>query len=355
MQSFDVEKDYMPKNEKVFALSYSSGSTLQTCEYKYACTKMYNTQPDVDSVQDYSAFRWGKACHKVMEDTEWNILNFDYTVFEDALLQEGFLRVLPSGKLGADDSQVVCAIYAACMSLFQLAKKQKLKTVKCEFEIKLPYLYGFIDAICTDNAGGWWIRDLKTSGRIMEGELSARLSRDRQLNLYALPDVLNLIEEELGLSPDDFLGVRYTVVSKTTIKDKTGESPKVYASRVTPKVLDFEVPREMLHPEGALDEQMKLVKKGLELRNKVREPNRNLGSASCYSYSRPCEYWSQCYGGLTVTEIKEKSICYNLDNVKDLSRKTKSTKTKTNKATEVETLTTDDLEDVGESNFEELF
>lgn len=349
---YSTREAYVPKNEDVYALSYSAGNTLATCEFKYALEKVWKVKPDDDAVEDTVAFRWGKACHKVMEDTEWEFSNFNDKIFEDSCLEQGFYRVLPSGRIGTDDPQITCAIYAAIMSLFQLAKKQKLRTVKCEYEIKLPYLYGFIDAICEDALGGWWIRDLKTSGRIAEDELLSRLTRDRQLNLYALPEVLALIERDLGLKEEDFLGVRYTVVFKTTTKPKADETPKVYASRVQPKVLDVEIPRELLDPEGAKQAQMASIQRGLEIRNGLREPLKNIGSSSCYSYSRPCSFWSHCYG---TTATKSKDLCksYTLDDAKDLSRsKEKGKKTKINKVAVAEVLTADDIKD---TNWEDLF
>ena len=292
--------NWTPSQEEGFALSYSSGTTIETCEYKYACHKVWNLIPDRED--DTTALRWGKACHQIMEDTDWVASNFTKELFHKALVEQGFARIAESGRLIYEETgeQPCYAIYSACQQLFKLFKKQKMTTVKCEHEIKLPYLYGFIDQIIKDSKGHWWIRDLKTSGQIRKEELGARLIRDRQLTLYALPQVIQRICDTYHLEADKFQGVRYTVVFKTKAKvkmDAKGSLEKLseYAERNTPNCLDYEIPANQLDVETIYKEHMKKVKQGLEIRTGKREPKRSYGSA-CFAFNRPCNYFSRCYG-----------------------------------------------------------
>jgi len=308
----------MSLGNEVFQLSYSAESTYLTCPFRYAAEKIYRLPIDEDASDDTTAFRWGKVVHGVMEDTDWNGKNYTEKIFEAHLLEQGFMRKMESGKIALQemkDNQLVFAMFAAIQSLYAFSKKQKLKTVCCEFKIDLPWLLGYIDQICVDENGFWWIRDLKTSGRISEKEY-VRLSRDRQCNVYAHPEVLELIEKELGLAHERFMGVRYTVVFKTTAVVKAGETREAYAKRTKPKIVEAVIPKEGLDPKKIKSEHIRSIETLNIYRNdKTLEPPRVFGGASCYSYMRPCPYWSRCYGK-TYTESEKELEIVTLDTVK---------------------------------------
>jgi len=317
-KEYGTIKDWKPESTtpKLFPLSYSASNELETCEFKYACRKMYKVEPDIED--DTVALRWGSACHKILEDTDWVASNFNLDIYDNALVEYGFKLKGESGKLLILDEQVCYGVYAAAVSLLQLAKKQKLETVACEFEIKLPYLYGFIDRICKEESGGWWIQDLKTSARIMEAELAARLIRDKQLNLYALPEVIEMICNQYNLEAENFRGVRYTVAFKTKAKVKTKEKLKDYTERNQPKVLDFEIPAEKLDGKTILSEHLAKITRASKLRAGLETPIRNYGSNSCFAYNKPCPYFSQCYGK-KAEELQSEIKLMTLDNAKKVN------------------------------------
>lgn len=304
------------KGNEVFALSHSSGNKYLSCQYQYACEKIYQLPYDEDIEEDTKALRWGKTVHSVMEWTEWAGKNFTRPLHAQALEEQGFMRELPSGKKVCTDDQVAYATFAAVVSLYEYVKKQKLKTIKCEFEINFPYLYGFIDSIVVDAKGYWWIRDLKTASSCQTQKLKVTVRKNKQINLYALPEVVDAICDEFGLDKEKFAGCLYTVVNKTKAVPKSGESLEDFAKRTKPKVTEFAIKATDLDPEEAKKVHMQMIEDMVEIRSGRKEPIKNF--EACYEWNRPCPFWSKCRGKSYTEELNIVDV-YDSSTVKNMT------------------------------------
>lgn len=263
-------------------LSYSSATLLKGCERKYWHYKVNKTPIDSDADKDTTSFIIGKSFHHILEMSEHK-----KPAKIGALLEECVQ------KLGlAEDSTGL--VHAMVLKYLRLHKKTNLDCVKCEYAINHEDVIGYVDVIFKEkDSDAWWICDLKTA-KTFWPTTKARLTQDRQLNLYSY--FYKDIAKEFGLNPDAFKGCRYRVTTKSTAKQKKLESYNDYVMRLTDsyiKSYDVIVPKEKMNPEGIFKEHIDLHTKTLAIRSGA-ETKQNFGY--CESYFKPCEYWSQCYG-----------------------------------------------------------
>jgi len=272
---------------KRLRLSYSSGTTLQSCPRKYLHYKVLGTSKDSDIVEDTTALRVGSAYHEILEDClheEKNINNLKVKqIFETNEIDDKAQRGL---------------VLAMVRKYLQLHAASGLKIVACEIEIGCKDILGYVDFVALLPDGtSWVLGDLKTAGRVDMEALSARLSRDAQLNLYAAYS--RQIAERLDLDPDAFAGVRYRVTTKSSVKIRGDETLEDFVSRLIGKIraIDFEIPVSRLSIPATHQLFLDLAEQANGLKDlplhKVPQ-NRS----HCMSYFRPCSYWSQCHGSL---------------------------------------------------------
>ena len=249
-------------------LSYSSMSTLQSCEQKYAHYKVLNSPKDSDYVES-DALGLGKAYHQVLERT----LHNDYN---DSLI----IEAMSDHKVDASDKDLLTIMIKKYV---EFRKASGIKVVTCELALATSEYNGFIDYIAV-KGGEWYIGDLKTAGRHDETILS-RLPLDPQLNLYAH------FSSELDIAVPEISGKRFAgcLYSQTT-KSKAGTIKGLEAGV---KVFEMFVPVESMNPDMIWSLFNEVHNRALEL-HAGEAPRKNLGS--CMAYFSPCQYFSQCHG-----------------------------------------------------------
>ena len=277
------------KKEKApdMRLSYSSGVQAKNCEQKHFWYKGAGVAKDADSLQDESVFNIGKCFHYVME--------------ENGHTEDRLEKLLDEGCKTFEVEHKRAMIHAMLLRYLSVHKKSGLKAIKCELAMSNNEFIGFIDIILADEEGYWWISDLKTAARLSEITL-AKLHHDTQLNLYA-----HFAEEIAGvleLDIDKFMGCRYRVTTKATLKQKAAESYREFVLRLAKNIKSYDVivHRGMMDTDYAYEEHMRLRERSILIREGKVKPIKNY--SQCDAFFRPCEYFSQCHGK-TFTELKE--------------------------------------------------
>jgi hypothetical protein len=269
-------------------LSYSSMSTLQSCEAKYYHYKVANTPKDPDYVES-DALGVGKAFHQVLEKT----LHKSYS--EDLIIS-----AMVEYNVGPEDKDLLTTMLKKYVEFRQLSG---IKLVKCELPLGTSIFNGFIDgiAVCGNK---WYILDLKTAGRHDESILS-RLALDPQLNLYAhfASEIDIAVPEIVG---KEFAGCLYTQVIKSKAGTQKGLDNGV-------KVVEIFIPVEEMNPEAMWSLFNEVHNRATELHG-GEAPRKNF--SNCFSYFSPCQYWSNCYGK-TFTENKTKVKVTTLETLKE--------------------------------------
>lgn len=272
-------------------LSHSSASTLLGCEQKYVYYKIEGAKPDPD-FEKSDATSIGSAFHWILEKS-LHEKPTSITADLEACAVDGDIR------LKRDDFALV---HAMVIKYLRLHKRMGLKVVAVEPELQTDRFLGYIDAIMVDDAGKWWIVDLKTFKSIYLPGLPG-LVRDPQLTLYA--GHAAILAESLSLPLKDFGGARWRVTTKSTAKQKAGEDYGAYVKRLADEYIksyDVPVPFEAMDPEGRLEIHDRLWVKTQELASAAHKPLRNY--ANCMAYFSPCQYYSRCHGGKTFTELQ---------------------------------------------------
>jgi hypothetical protein len=224
-------------------------------------------------------------------------------------------------EFGLDESDVF-RVYACCDSYYSAHAASGVKIIACEIEISTKITRGFVDFICVDELGRWWIGDIKTTGW-WKSLLPMRLSRDPQLNIYSFHK--HELAKMLGLDVNKFAGCIYRAIAKSKhvpIKAggkhyKTGrvyekdETLKEFSSRSEVRCYFVHVLESEMCP-GAIMQQHQLTRNHI---NSLKNWTINYGMTqvdvesiilrrnfnACLDYSKSCEYWSRCYGGKTFT------------------------------------------------------
>lgn len=255
---------------KQVTLSVSSQKTLNTCQQKYVHKKVLLTPEDPKEEDADEALNFGKAFHKVLEETL-------HTSYNDKLIMAAMME----HGVPAYSRPLLTAMLD---NYTKLHKASGLKVIKCEFKLEIPSLYiGYIDFIAQDSHG-WWIGDNKTAAR-HDPQIAARLHKDPQINMYS--HFADEIARALDLK-GPFLGFRY----RQSIKSKAGTPAGL--SKGTP-TYDIIIEASALDPKGTWEEFLASHNSALELHNGIT-PKKNFNA--CFEYFRPCEFFSSCYGCL---------------------------------------------------------
>jgi hypothetical protein len=249
-------------------LSYSSMTTLQSCEQKYAHYKVLNSPKDSD-YEESDALGLGKAFHQVLEKN----------LHKEAPIPH-IIEAMTDHKVDASDMQLLTVMLDKYVAY---RKASGIRVIKCELALSTSEYNGFIDYIAV-KGDEWYIGDLKTAGRHDETILS-RLPLDPQLNLYAH------FCDELYIACPELVGKRFAgcLYSQTT-KSKAG-TIKGLESGV--KVFEMFVPIEVMNPDMIWSLFNEMHTRALEI-HAGEAPKKNLGS--CMAYFSPCQYFSQCHG-----------------------------------------------------------
>lgn len=295
-------------SEKPLSVSYSGASTLQECERKYCFKYLMKIEKDTDFVSpDY--FAVGNAFHKVLELTK-----HDYRKFPEI----DFKGILKSYKLDVHEDGG--RIAAMLRKYWILHMGIPLDVIDCELKFEGTYTNGIIDAVMVERGGStesglsgvkgaWWIVDLKTAGK-MDSALPSRLQNDPQLNLYAA--FRSVVSDKHNLDPNLFAGVRYREAIKPGQHVKAGESFEDWTRRCESgaQVREIVIPASRMDLKRSYDEFSKNIAKAHELQSEFYSTKALVGKCNfkaCLSYSKPCEYYSKCYGR-TYTESQRTTL-----------------------------------------------
>jgi hypothetical protein len=264
-------------------ISYSSSGLFQGCQRKFYHKKINHTDIDPDCEEDTTALRVGKAFHEVLESCMHVKEDCTHAMVQEALNNNDITDLTQAGL-----------VIGMVRKYFDLHKKQGLKTIGVELEIGDDNVIGYVDAVMVDPAGGWYIVDLKTAGRLNNSLLS-RLKKDPQLNIYSF--YKDQLARALSLDPDKFSGTRYRVTTKATIKKNRKESTNEFIERVYNRVESYDIfiPKSELIPENIYAHFINL-KGQMERLAEVPEEKIPQNFGNCEMYFKPCEYWSRCYG-----------------------------------------------------------
>ena len=257
-----------PNQNTRVKLSYSSMTTLQSCEQKYHHYKVSESPKDSD-YEESDALGLGKAFHQVLEKTM-------HTEYNDILI----IEAMTEHKVDASDKDLLTIMLKKYV---EFRKASGIKVIKCELGLETSEYKGFIDFIAI-KGDEWYIGDLKTAGRHDETILS-RLPLDPQLNLYAH------FADQMDIAVPEIAGKRFAgcLYSQTT-KSKAG-TIKGLESGV--KVFEMFVPVESMNPDMIWSLFNEMHDRALQL-HAGEAPKKNLGS--CMAYFSPCAYFSKCHG-----------------------------------------------------------
>lgn len=273
--------------ERDLRLSHSSASLLLGCEQKYWHYKVNNTPKDADYDDNQTHFAIGKAFHYILEFTlhkHPKEVGVTMTQLLDKCVKDEDI-LLPQ--------EYRCLVQAMVLTYLREFKETKYEAIATEFSIKSDYVVGFIDALVVDHDTNlWYILDLKTSRTFSTG-LTARLPRDRQLNLYAY--YADQFAKDFDLDVNNFGGCIYSVTTKSQARQKVKESDVDYVTRLMKVTRSkfFVVPIESMAPQEIYEQHMELYERSLQLRE-GETPRKNFDY--CMQYFQPCAWWSQCRG-----------------------------------------------------------
>lgn len=272
----------MQPTRKYAGLSPSSLSLYCSCPRKFYLKKILKAKPDPGVDEDTEALRVGSAFHKVLEDTRHDLTGLKYQTVADVAAEH---------DLEADDWAPM--LFAMLGKYRVMHERAGLKVLACETTIDLPEFFGIVDVVLGDDAGGWWIGDMKTAAGV-SATLAMTLASHLQLALYVTHR--HRLAEKLGLDNSKFLGCRYRLSTKSKMARKKEELTADYIKRISKAVraIDFVLPKEILHTEGAY-ESLEAAKAAITAADKdpTKFP-RNYGN--CNSYFRLCEHYSHCHG-----------------------------------------------------------
>lgn len=287
-------------------ISYSSSNTFQGCKRRFYYEKVVKVDHDPDYSDNAKALRIGKCFHELLELCKHDFNN---------VTKEMINTALDNNKVDDPTEQGLVLGMAKKYSI--LHRKSGFYVVGIEVEIgdRTNYI-GFVDAVLMDNAGYWWITDLKTAAKL-SNSLLARLAKDPQLNIYS--HYVDQIAEILKLDVDKFAGVRYRVTTKATIKRSVKETMGAFVGRIFDRVeaFDIGIPAADLKPKETYDRFMKMLDQMRALRD-TPEDEIPQSFAYCESFFKPCPYWSNCYGS-TFTSAGDKYEIFDSTNIPELS------------------------------------
>lgn len=276
-------------------LSYSSFSTYMTCARKYYLAKVKKAPIDDDSVEDTLALRYGKAFHKLLEDSNHDI---------SRVRGSDIKKVCEEFELEFDT--VGPQLVGQLRNYRRIREQHNLSVIKCEVQILTPVFRGFIDVVLKDEDGGWWIGDIKTASSFSQHLLS-KLRTDWQLNLYSYH--IKEIAAALSLDHLEFKGCRYLLNLKSKLKRGANESFADFAGRCADSqaAYDIAVGVDELVPDTIYN-IFSMIKVEIDFLHKAKKSDVAERRAvpnflSCANYFKACEYWSNCHGG-KFTELR---------------------------------------------------
>lgn len=263
-------------------LSPSSLSLFQGCPRRYFHKKVAVTKPDDDFDDDVESLNIGKAFHKCLEDTK-HVLD-GYT----------FAQVVEVAKAHGLTEFTHAPLLMAMLGKYKrMHERSGLRAVAFEVLIETEAFYGIVDVVLVDASGNWWIGDMKTSASYRP-DLVPTLPMHPQLNLYAAH--VKELAEKLELNPVRYVGCRYRLTTKSKLKRADEEGTNEYIKRLAKAVksIDFILPKEVMRPKVIQAIHLAAGKTIEKAKTDEKKFERNY--ANCFSYFRPCEFFSKCHG-----------------------------------------------------------
>lgn len=263
-------------------LSPSSLSLFQGCQRRYFHKKVAVTKPDDDFTDDVESLNIGKAFHKCLEDTRHVLDGYTFGQAVEVCKAHGLTEFTH-----------VPLILAMLGKYKKAHAKSGLRAIACEVLIETDAFYGIVDVVLVDASGNWWIGDMKTAASYRP-DLVPTLPMHPQLNLYAAH--VKELSEQLELNAARYMGCRYRLTTKSKLKRMDDEGTGQYVARLAKAVksIDFILPKEIMRPKIALGIHLAATKAIEKAKADEKKFERNY--ANCFSYFRPCEFFSHCHG-----------------------------------------------------------
>ncbi len=278
----------------------SKFDTLDRCEKEYAHKYVLKTPTDIDYI-DPNYFKFGRAFHWILEETEHDFHKFKSELLDNAI------------ELNELDSIFDRAKLLKCLeSYYNFQKKSDIKPLKIELSFKTENFGGIIDSIGVTSDKKWWIVDTKTAANL-DLVLPYMLKTNQQLNLYAHfnESIKSQILDEFGIELQEFGGYIYRETKKPserkTKKDidfetffnrlesvETRES-KILASELNKKSIGSILARK----KSKCEEVVKIT-----LEDGIDALGGNTRNCINPIYKTVCKYFSTCHG-VKYSELKE--------------------------------------------------
>lgn len=315
------------ESESSFRLSYSNISMAKTCLRKFFMKYMLHLEPDLE--EDQTKFFFGTVFHQYLENGmhlpelggETSLvtprkkrglqpLGQTPLYVSEEKLEAAWLMCLEDSKPSvkawhpSKHTLIKHQVGAALQTFFIRHLKSNLTCIACEVEIAFLNFIAYIDVVYVDTNGYWWIGDLKTAASVKPQELTAQLSKNLQLSIYATfkQDVARILSLDLA----KFAGVRYLSTTKTKAEEiKSFES---FCIKNVSESYDFVVPAHLLSDSiETLNYHLGIVEQLEELKGQgYTECQIKANYSACFDFFSPCPWWSRCYGHKFGTDTRIK-------------------------------------------------
>lgn len=223
--------------------SHSSIQTWQTCQRKYDNQYNKGIRPRKRPVP----YIVGSAVGKFLEAYYQQQPN-------PLLALEAEFKNVNTSLLSTEEVADLACQRAMCVGIAKAYPKfydqdfDQFQKFICEkrgmLKLKNGHEYeGYIDVLCQDAAGDWWIMETKTASRVDSNYLD-RVKIDWQVISY-----MWLAKEMLGSFPR---GVVYNVIKKTQIRRKAGEALSTFAKRIETEYVLHAQAKGLFHREEVI-------------------------------------------------------------------------------------------------------
>jgi len=274
----------MAEEIKPRGLSYSSFTEFSACQRKWYLRKVAKYPIDSDAEDSTIAFDLGKSFHFALETTKHDLTGFTFNQCVEVCK-----------TFNVNDVEDAAMIFAMLGAYKRVHEKTKLKVVGCEVEIAAPGFFGIIDAVLQDSDGFIWIVDVKTCATFQRSTIDS-LPDHVQLNIYSRH--FDLIAHACGLKDAPFAGVRLRSTTKSKLQKKESESLPEYISRMSKgiKSYDIIVPAKLLTNVNTIYAQHQRANEITSSAKIEDESKFPPNYSNCFSFFRPCNFWSRCWG-----------------------------------------------------------
>lgn len=278
----------------------SKFDTLDRCEREYAHRYILKTPKDPDYI-DPNYFKFGRAFHQILEDT-----NHDQSKFTPGILEK-------YSTLNELDPIFDKAKLLKCLeSYYKFHKTSGITPVKLELTFSNGIFGGIIDTLAITEDKKWWILDHKTAA-VLDPFLPYLIKNNPQLSFYASfsEEIKAKVNEQLGIKLNEFGGFIYRETKKPserkTKKDVDFESfygrlepVETRENKIIASEIDVDKISSLLYrKKNKCEDVINIVtEKGVD------HVSSNIRNCIHPVFKSVCKYFNTCHG-IAYSEIKE--------------------------------------------------